>query len=252
MNMKGLWKNMLLIDTHVHIDFYPDPQKIAREYEELKIYAMFVTNLPELFKKHFKAFQGFKYVRLCLGYHPQVASEYSFNESLFKEMVENTRYIGEIGLDYHNEHIEIKNRQIKTFEFVTSPFFNKGRIYTIHSNNTEDIVLDILLKNRVRHAIFHWYSGKVTTLEKIVDNGYYFSLNPKMLYSKNGQKIIDRLPLDRILFESDGPFAKYNKKIIYPSSLTEIYSDFEKVIPSFKENVFKNFKRLLIEKDLFK
>jgi TatD DNase family protein len=250
--MKGLWKNMPLIDTHVHIDFYPEPQKVALQYETLKIYAMFMTNLPELFEKHYQAFERFKYVRLCLGYHPQVASEYNFNEALFKELVHKTRYIGEVGLDFHNEHVEIKNRQIRSFEYITSPFFNKGRIYSIHSKQTEDIVLEILIKNKVKHAIFHWYSGKLSTLEKIVDNGYYFSLNPKMLQSKSGQKIIERLPLNRILFETDGPFARYNKNIIFPSSLSMIYSDFEALIPNFSEIVFKNFKRLLIEKDLFK
>ncbi|PEM44314.1 TatD family hydrolase [Bacillus toyonensis] len=243
---------MRLIDTHVHIDFYPDPHKIAQEYERLKIYAMFVTNLPELFHKYYTTFQGYRYVRLCLGYHPQVSTEYAFNESLFKKLVSKTRYIGEVGLDYHNEHIDIKNRQIQAFEFITSPSFNKGRIYTIHSKQSEDTVLEILLKNKVKHAIFHWYSGKISTLEKIVNNGYYFSLNPKMLQTKNGKKIIEHLPINKILFETDGPFVRYNRKIIYPSTLPEIYGDFEKFIPSFTEITFKNFKRLLIEKDLYK
>lgn len=243
---------MHLIDTHVHIDHYPEPQKVAQEYERLKIYTLFVTNLPELFNKHYTAFQGYKYVRLCLGFHPQVASEFTFNENLFNKLVQNTKYIGEVGLDFYNEHVEIKNRQIRTFEYVTSPSFNKGRIYTIHSKHSEDITLEILTKNKVKHAIFHWYSGKLTTLEKITDNGYYFSLNPKMLQSKNGQKIIERLPLDRILFETDGPFAKYNKKIIYPSKISDLYYYFEQVIPSFKDHVYKNFRRLLIEKDLYK
>ncbi|MEK4069019.1 TatD family hydrolase [Peribacillus sp. FSL R5-0717] len=243
---------MPLIDTHVHIDFYPDPEKIAWQYENLGIYAMFVTNLPELFEKHYKSFGGFKYVRLCLGYHPQVSSEYVLNETLFQKLVLKTRYIGEVGLDYQNEHADIKNRQIKSFEFITSPLFNKGRIYSIHSKHTEDMILEILIQNKVKHAIFHWYSGKLSTLERIVDNGYYLSINPKMLKSKHGQKIIERVPLNRMLFETDGPFARYNKQLIYPSSFSEIYSEFEKSIPTFSETVFKNFKRLLIEKDLFK
>lgn len=240
---------MPLIDTHVHIDHYPEPHKVAQEYERLKIYTMFVTNLPELFSKHYNSFQGYKYVRLCLGFHPQVASEFNFNDSLFNELIQHTRYVGEVGLDFYNEHVDIKNRQIRTFEYITSPAFNRGRVYSIHSKHAEDLVLEILIKNKVKHAIFHWYSGKLSTMENIIENGYYFSLNPKMLQSNNGQKIIERIPTNRILFETDGPFARYNKKIIYPPSLAEIYSEFEKVIPSFKEHVYKNFRRLLLEKD---
>lgn len=72
-----------------------------------------------------------------------------------------------------------------------------------------------------------------------------------MLLNKNDQKIIEQFPIDRILFKTDGPFAKYSKRMIYPSSLSESYSDFEKVIPSFKEHVYKNFRRILIEKGLY-
>jgi TatD DNase family protein len=243
---------MPLIDTHVHIDFYPEPFKVAKQYENLQIYTMFVTNLPELFQKHFNSFNNFKYVRLCLGYHPQVASEFKLNKSLFNEMVKKTRYIGEVGLDFKGEHDDIKRLQIDSFEYITSPEFNKGRVYSIHTKGTEDIVLDILLNNKVRHAIFHWYTGKLSTLEKIIENGYYFSINPKMIQSQNGQKILSRIPHNLMLFETDGPFARFNKKIIYPSNLKEIYSEIEFFIPNFKEITFKNFRRLLIEKDVFK
>src|SRR5690625_7719 len=241
---------MTLIDTHVHIDFYPDPQKIANQYEKSKIYTLFVTNLPELFKKHYNSFRSFKYVRLCLGYHPQVASEYNFKKELFDELINKTNYIGEVGLDYQSEHIDIKNRQIKAFEYITSPEINKGRIYSIHTRKTEDTVLDILINNKVKHAIFHWYSGKLTTLDKIVDQGYYFSLNSKMLNGIQGNKIIERIPKNQILFETDGPFIKYKNKTIQPNMISEVYLDFNKKIDNFETVIFKNFRRLLTEKDL--
>lgn len=242
---------MTQIDTHVHIDFYPDPHKIAKQYENLGIYTLFVTNLPEVFQKHHQSFNTYRYVRLCLGYHPQVASEYKFNQDLFEKMILNTKYIGEVGLDYKNEHPEIKSRQVKAFEYITSPEFNKGRIYSIHTRQTEDLTLEILINNNVKHAIFHWYSGKLSTLDKIIDHGYYFSVNPKMLEGKKGGKIIERIPHNRILFETDGPFAKFNNNIITPHDFNEIYLTFDKKMKDFEHITFTNFKRLLIEKDLF-
>ncbi|MBO2537015.1 TatD family hydrolase [Rummeliibacillus suwonensis] len=240
---------MVLIDTHVHIDFYSDPLSIALEYERLGIYTMFVTNLPEIFNKHLSSFSNFKFVRLCLGYHPQVSSEYKLNKKLFMKSIVSTQYIGEVGLDFQNVDKIIIKRQIEALKFITSEQFNKGRIYTVHSRGTEDEVLNILIENNVKHAIFHWYSGKVTTLEKIAEKGYYFSLNPRMLYTKNGQKIIQRIPKKSILFETDGPFARINRKIITPDTLPDIYCEFEKIIPNFEDTVFTNFRRLLFEKD---
>ncbi|MEZ0481166.1 TatD family hydrolase [Planococcus sp. SSTMD024] len=242
---------MTHIDTHVHIDFYSDPMKIALQYESLKIYTLFVTNLPEIFNKHLNAFNNFKYVRLCLGYHPQVASEYELDKAMFQKLVKKTKYIGEVGLDFQNETEMIIERQKDAFKFITSKNFNQGRVYSIHSKGTEDIVLKTLKENEVKHAIFHWYSGKLTTADKIIDMGYYFSVNSKMLGSKNGCKLIQRIPKERILFETDGPFALNNKKVVYPQHIKNIYSDFNQVIPGFEEIVFNNFRRLLLEKDLY-
>lgn len=243
---------MTLIDTHVHIDFYPDPLKVALEYESLKIYTLFVTNLPEIFKKHFVTFNNLKYVRLCIGYHPQVVNEYKLDRKLFKECIQKTNYIGEIGLDFKDEVESQKKYQIESLDFITSAEFNKGRIYSVHSKGTEDLVLEILKKNQVRHAIFHWYSGKISTLDNIVEAGYYFSVNPKMLESKNGRKIISRIPISRLLFETDGPFARVKKKVVYPRDLENIYLEFDELIPGFEKIVFNNFRRLLIQKDIHK
>jgi TatD DNase family protein len=241
---------MHLIDSHVHIDFYSNPNIIAEDYEKKKIYTLFVTNLPEIFDRHYERFSSYKYIRLCLGYHPQLASEYDLNRKLFEKLVNTTKYIGEVGLDFQGENLYSIKSQINNFEFITNPTFNKGRIYTIHSRKAEDEVLEILKSNHVKHAIFHWYSGKLSTLNKIVEEGYYFSVNYRMLHSNKGQEIIKRIPLDRLLFETDGPFIRFNKKICTPDNIVTIYKEFNDLIPNFKEIVFKNFKRILIERDL--
>lgn len=242
---------MALVDTHTHIDHYANPMNIAREYEANKIYTMFVTNLPELFLKHLKFYNSFKYIRLCLGYHPQLVMEYALDKELFKKCVHETKYIGEVGLDFSGK---ISPKEIDTqtaaFKYITSEEFNKGRIYSIHSRSAEEQVLDILIENKVKHAIFHWYSGKISTLKRIVEQGYYFSLNPKMLNSKKGKEIILSIPKHLILFETDGPFARRNKNVITPSQIKDIYLEFESIIPDFEKVVFSNFRRILIEKDL--
>lgn len=243
---------MAFIDTHVHIDLYDNPIQIAMDYENAKIYTLFVTNLPELFEKLFHSFKNLKYVRLCLGYHPQLSTEFEFNDLLFKKHISNTHYIGEIGLDFKGLTEKQILYQIEVFKHITSPQFNKGKIFSIHSKDgTEDLILEILKENNVKHAIFHWYSGKLRTIDQIVNAGYYFSLNPKMLSSKKGLQIIKRIPIDFMLFETDGPFTKTNGAIITPSKIPLLFQDFELVVPNFTKSVFNNFRRLLILKDLY-
>ncbi|EGO7694537.1 TatD family hydrolase [Enterococcus faecalis] len=243
-------KNMGYVDLHVHIDFYSEPLELAKEYERLKIYAIFVTYLPEIFLKTRYEYENYKYVRMALGFHPDMVGEYIFNKNEFEKGLKYTKYIGEVGLDFSGSNQRFKKEQIEIFQQITNPKYNKGNIYSVHSRKAEEEVLEILKENNVKNAIFHWYTGGKKTLKDIAESGYFFSVNHKMLSSKNGLEIIQSIPKSQLLFETDGPFARKEKKIVYPQDLKEIYEDFEKVIPDFEKIVFSNFKRLLFQKDI--
>lgn len=241
---------MNFVDLHVHIDFYSKPLEVANKYESLNIYAIFVTYLPEIFLKTFHEYEQFDYVRIALGFHPDMVGEYDFLEEDFKKGLQYTRYIGEVGLDFSKANRHLQNEQIQIFERITKPEFNKGKIFSVHSRKAEREVLEILKANNVRCAIFHWYSGEVKLLREIADEGYFFSVNHRMLASKKGMDVIKHIPKSQLLFETDGPFARKERKIVYPEDIKEIYLEFEKNIPDFQEIVFNNFKRLLFQKDI--
>lgn len=44
-------------------------------------------------------------------------------------------------------------------------------------------------------------------LEKAIELGCYFSINPKMLKTKSGIEVIKTVPIDHMLLETDAPFA---------------------------------------------
>ena len=241
---------MKLVDLHVHIDFYSNPLEVANKYESLNIYAIFVTYLPEIFLKTFREYEQFDYVRIALGFHPDMVGEYDFNEEDFSKGLQHTRYIGEVGLDFSKANRRLQNEQIQTFERITKSDFNKGKIFSVHSRKAEREVLEILKANNVRNAIFHWYSGEVKLLQEIANEGYFFSVNHRMLSSKKGVDVIKHIPKSQLLFETDGPFARKERKIVYPEDIKETYLEFEKNIPGFQKIVFNNFKRLLVQKDI--
>ncbi|WP_044481515.1 TatD family hydrolase [Paenibacillus antibioticophila] len=240
---------MTYIDFHVHIDHFPEPVKIANQYENNKIYALFVTNLPELFEKHLNSFKNYKYVRLAIGYHPELTQEFPFKRELFERLVPMTNYIGEVGIDLSRGNKYTLNEQLDNFSFITQEKYNKGKIYSIHSKDAEDEVLEILVHNKVKQAVFHWYSGKLSTLEKIIKNNYLLSINLSMQKSKKGQKIISQIPEELLLFETDGPFIRFDGKLITPMIIPQIYSILENEINGFHTHVMRNFKRMLITRE---
>lgn len=236
-----------LSDMHVHIDYLKDYLSFFKSFEEKRIYALFVTNLPEIFQKCNQTFPNSKYVKLSLGYNPQLAKDYKFNRTLFDDLLAKTKYIGEVGLDYSSEYKGSKEAQLKAFEHISYRAGQLNKIMSIHSRKAEEDVLNILINNNVKTAIFHWYSGKKETLYKILDQGYYFSVNYSMLNSKSGLEIIKLIPVDKLLIETDAPFGKtlikgdnYN--------LNEIYNRFsiKLGITDFEAQIYKNLSDLLI------
>lgn len=95
---------------------------------------------------------------------------------------------------------------------------------------------------RIKNAIFHWYSGSLSTLKSIINSGFYFSINSAMIQSNNGKKIISEIPKELVLSETDFPFIS-NSNIsdvhLFLSKLWNITeAESEKIIAD-------NFNRLL-------
>ncbi|GIO55926.1 MULTISPECIES: Qat anti-phage system TatD family nuclease QatD [Paenibacillus] len=234
-----------MIDAHCHIDLYKNPYVVAIENEKKGISTIAVTNLPSHYELGYSHLKDFKYIRLALGLHPLYANIHTPTEmKRFIDLAKQTSYIGEIGLDFSREGIATKTKQIQSFRHVLAHISDRPRFITLHSRRAEPTVLEMLEEFSVKGAVFHWYSGSLSFLKEIVAAGHYFSVNPAMLQSSNGCKIIAKIPRNRVLTETDGPFVKIENKIVtsqdislvqkYLSSLWSCsYEDVERQI---KEN----------------
>mgnify|MGYP000900402502 CR=1 FL=1 len=215
-----------MLDAHIHIDFYDDVKAVIQELSEYKVTCVFVTHVPELYAKYASDSFLKKHpnIHLALGYHPSVIGEYELDKNLFCDLIKNASFIGEVGLDYMTAKSDTtRESQRRAFDYICK--MASGKIFTVHSRWAESDTLSILKRNDVKNAIFHWYTGNEKTIDDIVDCGYYFSINPAMLKTTKGRKCIDKIPVSRMLVESDGPFVKYDGKIIRPKDLGKIYKE---------------------------
>lgn len=200
---------MNIIDTHCHVNFFKNAGDIAIECEKNRVNTVYVTTLPSQFDETYKYVQSLQYIHPSLGFHC-LESEYDLEneKNLFLKHVHNIKFIGEIGLDFSKRAIKSREEQIELFEFVLKNINASEHILNIHSSSAEDEVLKLLVKYNIKKAIFHWYTGKVGVLTKILDYGYYLSINEAMCKSNKGQNIIAKLPKDKVLVETDAPFIK--------------------------------------------
>jgi TatD DNase family protein len=208
-----------MLDVHCHLDRYPDPLATAREAERQGILTIAVTNLPSHFALGHPHLRSFRRVRLALGLHPLAATSHGIELELFRKLVGQTSYIGEVGLDYSKEGVATRALQEESFRQVLSIISGRRKFLTLHSRGAESHVLDLLTEHGVEQAVFHWYSGPLAVLDRVVACGHFFSVNPAMLTNPRGRSVVERIPPDRMLTETDGPHVRVGNRPAKPSDV---------------------------------
>lgn len=209
-----------MLDTHCHIDLYPNPHSVLAEVAKQNITTVAVTNLPSHFVLGAPHVVAAKSVRLALGLHPLYVDKHTPAElKKFRELATTTSYIGEVGLDFSTEGRSTANTQRTHFRLVLEVISNRPRFLTIHSRKAEVEILELLAEFGIVNAVFHWYSGPETLIDKIVDAGHYFSINPAMIRSTKGRSVIESIPHTRILTETDGPYLRIGDRPATPSDV---------------------------------
>ena len=226
----------MIIDTHCHFDMMPHPEAYISAKEKAGDIVIGMTNLPSHFRMGQPHLRLFKHVRLALGLHPLLASENKNELPLFNSLLDQTSYIGEIGLDFSKEGLSTKEDQVYILRKLLEKLEGKKKIISIHSRKAEKELFDLLCEYDINNVIFHWYSGPIDLIPFIISKGYYFSINEAMTISKNGRAIIKEIPRNRILTESDAPF---NNKADIKDALINMHITENEVKENFVELLSK-------------
>jgi TatD DNase family protein len=214
----------------------PHPEAYISAKEKAGDIIIGMTNLPSHFRMGQPHLRSFKHVRLALGLHPLLASENKNELPLFNSLLDQTSYIGEIGLDFSKEGLSTKDDQVFVLRKLLAKLEGKKKIISVHSRKAEKELFDLLCEYNINNVIFHWYSGPIDLIPFIISKGYYFSINEAMSISKNGRAIIKEIPRNRILTESDAPF---NNKADIKEALINMHITENEVKENFVELLSK-------------
>lgn len=239
-----------MIDFHCHLDLYPDPHDVTRECAKRSLYVLSVTTTPSAWKKTSALALGIGRIQTSLGLHPQLAHERKSELSLFADLLPNSKYVGEIGLDGDPTLRPHWNDQIMVFDQILSLCCDAGgRILSIHSRRAATAVLErIQAKHAAGTPVLHWFSGTVRELTRAIELGCWFSVGPSMLNSTKGRALAALMPRDRLLTESDGPFAKIEGRMILPwdagSAVRELSRIWQEPTESVERQLLANLRQL--------
>jgi TatD DNase family protein len=207
-----------VIDFHCHLDLFPNPKAVADECRARRLYVLSVTTTPSAWEGTKVLATDAPRIKTALGLHPQIAHERFGELPLFDRLISETRYVGEIGLDGSLELRQHWDAQVAVFSHILKTCRAAGgRIMSIHSRRAVKAVLDALEDVPGSGVpVLHWFSGSARELARAVSMGCWFSVGPSMLASDNGRMLAAKMPQDRLLTESDGPFAQLAGSTLMP------------------------------------
>lgn len=191
------------------MDLFPSPVRVADEIDRLGAYVLSVTTTPRAFLGTSKIATGKKRIRTALGLHPQLVHERHGEVDLFAKLLCETPYVGEIGIDGGDDFSRHLDLQREVFDrLLVSCATAGGRVMSIHSRHASGEVIEALRRHPTAGVpVLHWFSGPIAHAAQAVELGAWFSVGPPMLRSRRARSLIEALPRDRILTETDAPFA---------------------------------------------
>lgn len=210
-------------DFHCHVDLYRDPEATITSCEKNRIVTLAVTTTPKAWPQNRKWTAQSAYVHAAVGLHPEVVGDRYAELSLLEVYMNESRFVGEVGLDGSPEYQKSWDNQMTVFVRALSTAQRLGgRVISIHSRRAANDVIKCL-EEHVTPArvlpILHWFSGSMAAARRATELGCFFSVNVRTLEHDPGVALARSLPTDRLLTETDGPFTSIGDRGSEPADV---------------------------------
>lgn len=206
---------MKYVDTHCHLlNEYFDNKKISLLIQEAQQGGVDHIVVPattwQNSQEVIKLAQEFKQVYGAIGIHPSETAHFFDNSWLKAVSLKKIIAIGEIGLDFYWENNPPLATQVNIFEIFLDFALAKNLPALIHMRNSEVETYNILSKPKYKNLKFviHSFTSTYEWACKFIDLGGYISFSGIVTFknAKDLQMIVQKLPLNRLLSETDTPF----------------------------------------------
>ncbi|MDR2904728.1 MAG: TatD family hydrolase [Helicobacteraceae bacterium] len=253
-----------MIDTHIHLDhndFNGDLNAVLDRAIANDVDKFIIPGAdPRGIKKAIKIAYENKNVFYAIGTHPYDI-EY-FNESEMRNLLKGDQKhvaIGECGLDYfrlpkdEKERLETIAKQKQIFKTHIAIANEKNLPLIAHIRDAAQDSLEILRNSKTGGAL-HCFTGDEILLS-LADRNFYFGIGGAITFqnAKKLQETAAKIPLDRIILETDAPYlapaphrGKRNEAAFIPliaAKIAEIKGVSQELIAEIStENARKLFK----------
>ena len=207
---------MLLTDTHTHLYYETDEQKLSQLMQRCfdnKVERLFLPNVDVASIEKIDGLVG-KYPANCFamaGLHPcEVKEDYELVlDAICSSIADRNIYaIGEIGIDLHWDKTTLEyqeaafREQINWAKDLSLPI-------VIHCREAFDEIFEVLdqEKDEKLRGIFHCFTGDLDQANHAIQLGFYLGIGGVVTYKNSGlAEVLKAIDLQHIVLETDSPY----------------------------------------------
>jgi len=201
-----------LIDTHTHLcdpAFDLDREAVIERARKKSVYRIIMVseNIADA-KKNIELSELHSELMPSAGLYPTCLDLVQAEEmhNFIRENHAKLVGIGEVGLDFWAVKKDTdRDLQREIFKSFISLSLELDLPLNIHSRSAGRHVVGMLLKQGATKVQLHAFDGKFGTAIPAVEAGYFFSIPPSIVRSRQKQKLVKQLPLSCLLVETDSP-----------------------------------------------
>lgn len=203
-----------MIDTHCHLFFehyQDDLDDVMRRAKEGGVERVITISLDKpTAEENLRLVERYPGQVWCTaGVHPAEIANVSEDDLLWLEAMSGDPAvvaIGEIGLDIYRGETNLKEQE-KLFERQLAHARHVGLPVVIHHRAAGLRTIETIESSGVTRGVFHCFSEDYEYAKRVLDQGFHISFTGNITY-KNSHlpDLARRLPLDRLLLETDAPF----------------------------------------------
>lgn len=221
---------MELFDTHAHLDELEDIDSNLIDARQSGIIGILAVG-QDITSNH-KVLQLAtdypSFVFPALGLHPWALGSLSNTQiemdiNFINDNLEQAKALGEIGLDYDKRILKKSGKELQQQILIRLLDIARefDRPVSLHSRYAWKDCLDIVRNSGIKKAVFHWYTGFTSTLNEIIEAGYYISATPAAEYHEEHRRAIKEVPVEKLLLETDCPvyYGRENRYQSHPADI---------------------------------
>jgi TatD DNase family protein len=201
-----------IVDTHAHICdpvFDDDRSEVLARAKDAGITAVIAVgeDLSDA-RKNIDIAADHPVLRPAAGLYPTILDGARAEEmhGFIRKERAGLVAVGEVGLDFWIVKEESdKELQKEIFKGFITLARELDLPLNVHSRSAGRHAVAMLLECNAAKVQMHAFDGKASAALPALEAGYFFSIPPSVVRSRQKQKLVKRLPLSHLLVESDSP-----------------------------------------------